>query len=292
MTTLVMPVDHIAAPDSGLRDKSSIKRLRVTFPRVVLSEWYKFASLRSSWITLATAVAVVIGLGALAAGVAAGDVQPQRPGGGVGGGRGFAGLDPTSLTLTGASLAQIILGILGVLLVSGEYSSGMIRASLAAVPRRLPVLWGKAIVIGAVSLVVAIPASFVAFLLGQRILGDHAHASLSDPGVLRAVLGTGIYLAAIAVLGVAIGALLRHAAGSIGVMFVLLLVAPGLLALVLPDSWSKAIVPYLPSNAGASFTSVVPADGLLSAGAGAAVLAAWIVVLLGAAAVLLRRRDA
>lgn len=292
MTTLVKTVDDIAAPTSGLRDTASIRRLRVTFPRVVVSEWYKFATLRSSWITLATAVAVVIGLGALAAGVAAGDVQPQRPGGGAGGGRGFAGLDPTSLTLTGASLAQIILGILGVLLVSGEYSSGMVRASLAAVPRRLPVLWGKAIVIGAVSLVVAIPATFVAFLLGQRILGDHVHASLSDPGVLRAVLGTGVYLAAIAVLGVAIGALLRHAAGSIGVLFVLLLVAPGLLGLVLPDSWSQAIVPYLPSNAGAAFTSVVPADGLLAAGPGAAVLAAWIVVLLGTAAVLLRRRDA
>ncbi|CAN5439945.1 ABC transporter permease [soil metagenome] len=292
MTTLAPPVDDLAAPDWGLRDAASIQRLRVTFPRVVLSEWFKFASLRSSWITLATAVVVVIGLGALAAGVAAGDVQPQRPGGGAGGGGGFAGLDPTSLTLTGASLAQIILGILGVLLVSGEYSSGMIRASLAAVPRRLPVLWGKAIVIGGVSLVAAIPASFAAFGLGQRILGDGASVSLSDPGVLRAVLGTGIYLAAIAVLGVAIGALLRHAAGSIGVMFVLLLVAPGLVKLVLPDSWATAIVPYLPSNAGASFTSVVPASGLLSEGAGAAVLAAWIVVLLGLAAVLLRRRDA
>ncbi|PVU84302.1 hypothetical protein DDP54_00120 (plasmid) [Cellulomonas sp. WB94] len=291
MTTLVLPVDDSAVPVSGLRDTASIQRLRVTFPRVVLSEWFKFASLRSSWITLATAVVVVIGLGALAAGVAAGDVQPQRPGGGAGGG-GFSGLDPTSLSLTGASLAQIILGILGVLLVSGEYSSGMIRASLAAVPRRLPVLWGKAIVIGGVSLVAAIPASFAAFGLGQRILGDGANVSLADPGVLRAVLGTGIYLAAIAVLGVAIGALLRHAAGAIGVMFVLLLVAPGLLGLVLPDSWATAIVPYLPSNAGASFTSVVPADGLLAAGPGAAVLAAWIVILLGVAAVLLRRRDA
>ncbi|NMM16300.1 MAG: hypothetical protein HHJ14_03890 [Cellulomonas sp.] len=119
--------------------------------------------------------------------------------------------------------------------------------------------------------------------------------------MLRAVLGTGVYLAAIGVLGAAIGALLRHAAGSIGVMFVLLLVASGLLGLVLPDSWSQAIVPYLPylpyllylpSNAGASFTSVVPADGLLAAGPGAAVLVAWIVVLLGGAEVLLRRRDA
>ena len=116
--------------------------------------------------------------------------------------------------------------------------------------------------------------------------------------MLRAVLGAGVYLAAIAVLGVAIGALLRHAAGSIGVMFVLLLVAPGILGLVLPDSWSKAYLPclpylpYLPSNAGASFTSVVPADGLLAAGPRAAVLVAWIVVLLGGAEVLPRRRDA
>jgi ABC-type transport system involved in multi-copper enzyme maturation permease subunit len=201
-------------------------------------------------------------------------------------------MDPTSLSLAGVGLAQIILGILGVLAISGEDSSGMIRATLAAVPRRVPVLSAKAIVIGAVSLVAAVPGTLAAFYVGQAIFGEGANASLSDAGVTQAVLGTGVYLAAIALLGLALGALLRHAAGAIGTLFALLLLAPNLLPLVLPDSWATTIVPYLPSNAGAAFTSVVPADGLLSAGAGAAVLAGWIVVLLAAAAVLLKRRDA
>lgn len=295
MTTAAAQVEIVGAPVTGLRDATDIARLKVTTPRVIGSEWFKFASLRSSWITLAAALAIIVGFGALAAGVAAGDIQPTGPRGGAAGAGpdpGSFGIDPTSLSLAGAMLAQIVLGILGVLAISGEYSSGMIRASLAAVPRRLPVLWGKAVVIGVTSLVVAVPSTFVAFFVGQAILGEGANASLSDPGVTQAVLGTGVYLAAIALLGLALGALLRHTAGGIGVLFVVLLVAPGLLPLVLPDSWSEVIVPYLPSNAGTSFTSVTAIDGMLSAGAGAAVLAGWIVVLLGGAAVLLRRRDA
>jgi ABC-type transport system involved in multi-copper enzyme maturation permease subunit len=292
MSTLVADVVAVAGPVTGLRRKSDVRRLKVTLPRVVRSEWFKFASLRSSWITIAVALVIIIGFGALAAGVAAGAVTPTRPGGGPGGGgRGFAS-DPTSLSLAGAGLAQVILGILGALAISGEYSSGIIRATLAAVPKRLPVLWGKVAVIGVVSLVVAEIGSLAAFYLGQTILGDGANVALSDPGVLRAVLGTGAYMAAIAVLGLAIGALLRHAAGAIGTLFALLLLAPGLLPLVLPTSWSDTLLPYLPSRAGAAFTSVVPAAGSLSAGAGALVLVAWIVVLLGVAAVLLRRRDA
>lgn len=289
MSTTTAKVKTTAAPRTGLRSASDTRRLKVTGARVTRSEWFKFASLRSSWITIAVALAVIIGFGALAAAVASGDVQPAHGGGP---GQGALGTDPTSLSLSGARLAQIILGILGVLAITGEYSSGMIRASLAAVPRRLPVLWGKAVVIGVVSLLVSVPAAFAAFFVGQRIFGDGANASLSDPGVTQSVVGTGVYLAAIAVLGLAIGALLRHAAGAIGTLFGLFLLAPGLLPLLLPNSWSDNIVPYLPSNAGAAFTSVHPAAGLLSAGAGAAVLAGWIVVLLGAAAVLLKRRDA
>ena len=290
MTTTLEPVETVTTPGTGLRTRADIARLKVTGPRVAASEWFKFASLRSSWITIASAIVVILGFGALAAAVSVGDVQPG-PGGGGGGGR-MALLDPTALSLAGAQLAGIILAILGVLVISGEYSSGMIRATLAAVPRRLPVLWGKAVVVGVVSLVVALPATFGAFWLGQSILGSGKNASLSDPGVLGAVLGTAAYLAGIALLGLALGALLRHATGAVGVLFTLLFLAPGLLPVVLPDSWSDAIVPYLPSNAGASFSSVTAADGMLSAGAGAAVLIAWIVVLLGAAAVLLRRRDA
>jgi ABC-2 type transport system permease protein len=280
-----IPTRNDVPETAGLRDPATASRLRVTFRRVAQSEWYKFTTLRSSWITLAAAVLVMIGFGVLAALVTSGEVT-AGPGGGP------DSTDPTSISLSGAMLAQIILGILGVLLISGEYSSGMIRASLAAVPRRLPVLWAKALIIGIVSLVVSTASALVAFLVAQQILGDGANAALSDDGVLRSVLGTGVYLAAVTLMGLAIAALLRHAAGAIGALFALLLLGPALLQVILPTSWEDTILPYLPSNAGSSFTSVVPPDGMLSAGAGAAVLAAWVVVLLGAAAVLLRRRDA
>lgn len=287
MSTTVAEVKTPPAPVSGLRSRSDVAHLRVTTWRVIRSEWLKFASLRSSWITILAAVVVIVSFSALAAAVTTGDVTP-----GNGGGPPQGATDPTSLSLSGSSLAQIILGILGVLVVTGEYSSGMIRATLAAVPRRLPVLWGKAVVIGFVSLLVSVPAVLIAFFLGQSILGSGANVTISDTGVIQAVLGTAAYLAAIALLGLALGALLRNAAGAIGALFVLLLLAPGLLGLILPASWEDAILKYLPSNAGSAFTSVVPANGLLSAGAGAAVLAAWIIVLLGTAAVLLKRRDA
>ncbi|TCO47002.1 ABC-2 family transporter [Kribbella antiqua] len=198
-----IPTRHDIVEVAGLRDPETASRLRVTFSRVTRSEWYKFATLRSSWITLATAVLVLIGFGVLAALVTSGEVTPGGPGGGP------DSTDPTSISLSGAMLAQIILGILGVLLISGEYSSGMIRATLAAVPRRLPVLWAKALVIGAVSLIVSTASALVAFLVAQQILGDGANASLSDDGVLRAVFGTGVYLAAVTLMGLAIAALLR-----------------------------------------------------------------------------------
>ena len=220
MSTLVAEVETIAAPVTGLNSRADVGRLKVTLPRVVRSEWSKFASLRSSWVTIVVALAIIAGVAAMATGVAAGDVaQPTGPNGGGGGG-GFAS-DPTRLSLAGAGLVQIILGILGAL---------------------------------------------AAFFVGQTILGDGANAALSDTGVFRAVLGTGAYMAAIAMLGLAIGALLRHAAGAIGTLFAVLLLAPGLLPAVLPTSWADVIVKYLPSNAGSSFSSEVPADGLLSAG--------------------------
>ena len=223
MSTLVAEVETIAAPVTGLRSRADVGRLKVTPPRVVRSEWSKFASLRSSWVTIVVALAIIAGVAAMATGVAAGDVaQPTGPNGGGGGG-GFAS-DPTRLSLAGAGLVQIILGILGIL------------------------------------------GALAAFFVGRAILGDGANAALSDTGVFRAVLGTGAYMAAIAMLGLAIGALLRHAAGAIGTLFAVLLLAPGLLPAVLPTSWADVIVKYLPSNAGSSFSSVVPADGLLSAG--------------------------
>lgn len=268
------------------------EHLAVTQRRVIHSEWIKLRTVRSWLIMIIAGAALLIAFGALASAVAAGAVTPAGPGGGGGGGGRFASTDPTALSLAGVTLVQLIVGILGVLVISNEYANGMIRSSFAAVPKRLPVLWAKVIVLAAVLAVVMVIAALAAFLIGQAILGDGKSTTLAADGVLRAVLGSGLYLAGIAVLGIAVGALMRSTAGSIAVVVASLLIIPGLASVVLPDSWQDNITPYLPSNAGAAFTSVNGSDTLLGAGAGAAVFAAWLVALLIGAAVLIRRRDA
>ena len=143
-------------------------------------------------------------------------------------GGGFASADPTAISLAGVTLAQLIVGILGVLFISNEYANGMIRSTFAAVPRRLPVLWAKAIVLGAVLAVVMVLASIAAFLVGQQLLGDGRSTTLAADGVLRAVIGSGLYLAGIGILGIAVGALMRNTAGAIAVVVASLLIIPGL----------------------------------------------------------------
>ena len=176
------------------------------------------------------------------------------------------------------------------MLVAGEYSTGMIRSTLAAVPQRLPVLWGKAIVFGGVTLVSMLVAALAAFFGGQAILGTQG-VSLFDTGVLRAVVGAAVYLTGVGLLGLALGALLRGTAAAIGALFGGMLVVPGLFPL-LPSSWNDTVGPYLPSHAGESFMSVTPSAGMLGPWAGLAVFAGYIVAALAAAAILLKRRDA
>ena len=266
--------------------------LAVTQRRVIRSEWIKLRSVRSWTIMAGAAAVLMVAFGALAASVASGAVTTPARGGG-GGGRGpFASVDPTAISLAGVTLAQLIIGILGVLIVSNEFANGLIRNTFAAVPRRLPVLWAKVVVLAGSLAVLMVIASVVAFLVGQLILGDGKNTTLAADGVLRAVLGSGLYLAGIGVFGIAIGAMLRNTAGSIAVVVAALLIIPGLASLVLPTSWSDNVLPYLPGNAGTAFTSVNGSDTLLSPGAGAAVFVGWLVVLLVGAAVLIRRRDA
>ena len=264
--------------------------LKVTQARVVRSEWIKFRSLRSTVITMAAGAIAVIGLGLLSAAFASGTISSPDGGGGPPGGN-----DPTGISLSGVMLAQLIIGSLGVMMTSGEYTTGMIRSSLAAVPKRLPVLWGKAIVFAGVTFVVMLAATLVAFLGGQAILSGAgvASASLGDTGVLRAIAGSALNLTGVGLMGIALGALLRSTAGAISTLFGIVLILPGLLQL-LPSSWNANIGPYLPSNAIGSFTTVQAEAGstMLSSGAGLAVFAAWVVVLLAGAAVLLKRRDA
>jgi len=264
-------------------------RLKVTLPRVIKSEWIKFWSLRSTLITLAAAVVVFVGIGLLASSIGA-DGGPG-PGGPGGPGGGSQATDPTSLSLAGTTFAQLILGTLGVLFIASEYSTGMIRSTLAAVPKRLPVLWAKVLVFVTVVFAVSLIASFAAFLGGQAIIGSGG-ASLSDTGVLRAVIGTAVYLTGAGVLGLAFGALLRSTAAAIATVFGLLFILPGISGLLLPDSWSDNVTPYLPSNAGSAFTAVAQSADHLSAWAGLAVFVGYIAVTVVAAAWRLKSRDA
>ena len=256
---------------------------KVTQLRVINSEWIKLRTLRSTPITLLIAVVIMVGLGLLITYVHATHPNPGRDQGGING---------AELSLVMYHLAQLAIGVLGVLIVSGEYSTGMIRASLSAVPKRLPVLWAKALVYAAVVLVLMTITSLVAFYCGQAILSSYGEAvKISDPGVARVVFGTGLYLTVVGVLGVGLGALIRNGAGAIATLVGLLIIVPGLSHL-LPSSWSPHIVPYLPSNAGGALLNVVPDSTLMSPWSGFALFVGYAVALLLIAGVLLKRRDA
>jgi ABC-2 type transport system permease protein len=262
--------------------------LKVTGPRVLRAEWAKFWSLRSSWITLAVAVVLLIALGSIASATYSPDTVGQDGPPGPGSGE----QDAVSLALLGVTFASLAVGVLGVLLSAGEYTTGMIRSTLTAVPRRLPVLWSKAAVIGPVILVLTTLGALAAFQLGTLGLdGEKIALSLGDDGVLRSLAGAGLYLALVAVAGVALGMLLRSSAGAIAVLVGVLLILPGLASL-LPDSLYDTINPYFPSNAGSALYALHQSSDALSPGAGLAVFAGWVALTLAGAAWRLVKSDA
>lgn len=259
--------------------------LRVTQSRVIRSEWTKLRSLRSTVLSLLAAVIFIIGFSVLVPSVTVAHWPPRDP-------QDLIGFDPTTRSLAGIFLAQLAVGVLGVLLISGEYATGMIRATLAAVPRRLPVLWAKAVVYAAITLVLTVPAVLGAFLIGQSIFtSKHLQTDLSQPHVARAVVGAALYLTVTGVLGLALGALLRNTAAAISTLFGLLFVLP-ILVRFLPSSYADPINKYLPSSAGQAVTHVSSDPASLSPWTGFAVFSLYAVVALVAAAVALRRRDA
>jgi hypothetical protein len=260
-----------------------VRRERVTFPRAVTSEWIKLVSLRSSWITFAAAFVAVVGLGALISYVTNTHWSRMNP-------IERAHFDPVGRSLGGVELAQLAIGVLGVLVVTGEYATGMIRSSLMAVPRRWPVLGAKLLVFGACTFVLSIVASFVAFLLGQQLLGSHG-TTLGAPHVLRTVIGVALYLTVVGALAVGLGFILRNTAGGIATFVGLMLVLPGI-ARLLPDTWQPHVLPYLPSNAGASVWAVQPDAGMLGTWTGYLVFCAWAAAALVLGLVVLQRRDA
>ena len=257
---------------------------KVTQARVLLSEWTKIRSLRSTIFSLLAAIVFIVGLAVLVPMVTVSHWPPRDP-------REALGFDPTTRTLSGIFLAQLAIGVLGVLLITGEYATGMIRATFAAVPARLPVLWAKAAVFAAVTLVLMVPTVLGAFLVGQSILtSKHLQTNLSNPGVLRAVIGAALFLTVVGLLGIGLGALLRNTAGGISTLFGLLFVLP-IIVRFLPSSWSDPINKYLPSNAGEAITHVHPDPTLLAPWTGFGLFCGYAVVVFIAAAISLRLRD-
>lgn len=276
--TTTTPVPLAAAPTGGVAVRP------VTQVRVLRSEWIKFRTLRSSVAVLAGSVLGVVGI-AVALGAfinnswASASTADRMP------------ANVVDHVMFGANLGQLLVGVLGVLVITGEYSTGMIRATLGAVPARLPVLWAKAAVFGAVAFLVGLVASFGAFGAGHAALGVHA-VSLGYPGALRAVFGVALYLTVTGLIGLALGFLIRNTAGGIAALVGVLLVLPAISA-ALPTSWQNNVVPYLPSYAGqALYTLGVGEHPMMAPWPGFALYVGYAALALAAAAISLRRRDA
>ena len=263
---------------------AAIEARTVGFANLVTSEWTKLRTLRSTYIT---ALIAALGTVAIAVLVCARYVQEyatMAPGDRQG--------DLTNFSLTGVYLAQVALGALGVLAVSGEYGTGMIRATFIAVPQRRLVLAAKGIVLVAATVVLGELTSFAAFGIGQAILsGKHIGMSLGDSGVLRAVAGAGLYLSATALLGFGLGALIRHTAGALSAFFGLLYASTALID-VLPTSWRNDMINYMPVNAGSQIMSVIHTPGALGAWSGFGVFLCYAGAAVAAAVIVIDRRDA
>jgi hypothetical protein len=281
MSTTTVPNSGSASVPAA----ATAPRGKVTQLRVITSEWIKFRSLRSTYLTLIIAVLAMIGLAALICWATASrwTTMPAME---------KVDFDPAGSSLDGYRLAQLAIGTLGVMVVTGEYSTGMIRATLSAVPRRLPVLWAKAAVFGAATFVVTAVASLLSFAVGQSMLSSqHIQTSLSASGVSRVLLGTALYLTLVGLLGVGLGTLVRSTPGGIASVFGALLVLP-LLTAALPASWANDIAPYLPSTAGESLTMLHTHAPQLSPWTGGAVFALYVAASVIGGAIVLKRRDA
>src|SRR3954451_2528733 len=255
----------------------------VTQSGVLRSEWTKLRSVRSTAWSLAAAFVLTIALADLVAAVVYSHWPHTQP-------ADRADFHPLDVAQVGVQLAQLAIGVLGVLVITAEYSTGMIRASMTAVPRRLPVLWGKIVVFAAVTFALMTPAILIAFFVSKAILSRRdIDVGFTAPGVPRVVLGAGLYLLVIGLFGLGLGAIVRNTAGGIALFAGLLFVLPPLMN-VLPASWNASASPYVPLQAGQALLSLHQGNQL-APWTGFGVLCAYSAVAIAIAAVLLRRRD-
>lgn len=260
----------------------------VAFGRLLQAEWTKLRSVRSTLWSFLLLVVLTLGFTLLFTSLTVAEwskstATQQRE----------IMADPVSTILgAGFQLSQLTICVLGVLVMATEYSTGMIRSSLLAVPRRTPMLWAKSVVFAVVVFVISEATAFPSFFIGAAIFHSKAPVSLGDPGVLRAIIGAGLYIAVLGLFALSIGAIVRHTAGAItGIIGFVLVLSP--LAQLLPGSVGKHVHAYLPSEAGHLIAQAHQGSSdLLSPWQGFGVFCLWTAVLLAVAAYLLTHRDA
>ncbi|MFH8609019.1 ABC transporter permease [Streptomyces sp. NPDC018029] len=248
----------------------------LTAKGIVRSEWHKLWTVRSTWITLLTGCALVIAVGITMGATYDGD---------------DAEIDTVVFTLFGTQLSQICLAVLGILVTAGEYSTGLIRASLAAVPSRLPVLWSKAGLFTAVAFTVCFVTNVVTFLAAQIWLsGTDKELALTDSGVLGALASSAAALTLLSLVALGLGALFRSVPGAIGAFVCAVLILPEVLTMV-PFSAVDTAMKYFPAQAASALGSVARVENTIAPGTALVTLALWSAAVIATASVLLKRRD-
>jgi ABC-2 type transport system permease protein len=275
MTTL-----PITAPAATRRTPAAApQRWRAGLPQTMRAEWTKLMSLRSTWWTL---LITAVGTYLVTYLATHGALHHSKSW--------YQDFDPTNVSMAGMSVGSLALGVLGILAVSGEYGSGTIRASLSAMPRRGTLISAKIVVVGLLTLLVGEALSFTAFLEGQAVLkGGAPTATLGQPGVLRAVALSGVFLALFALLGLGLGVVIRHTAGAIALFAGVTFLIP-----ILFNSISHNIARFAPELifANSVTTTVDQHTNALSVTMGVVCMVAYCAAALGFGAVLLNRRDA
>jgi ABC-2 type transport system permease protein len=279
-------------PTSGPRAEGAISERKKELPRgrygiggLLRSEWTKLRTVRSTMWTLGLTVLIGVGIGALSTGLARANWLTATP-------AERASFDPIGRSLTGVYFGTFTIGVLGVLVMSAEYSTGTIRAVFCAAPRRPLGLAAKALVFGAVTLVICEIVAFASFFAGQAFLTAPAtHAAIGSPGALRAVAESGLYLCVTGLLALGLATIIRHTAGAICAFLGILLLLPVIVA-ELPSSYDNDLSPYLPLRIGATIVSGPPLTNTFSPWTGLALLSAYAAAFLVIGAVFLVKRDA
>jgi hypothetical protein len=257
----------------------------VTQPRVVRSEWTKFITLRSTLWSLGIGMLLTLAFPIIFAAVTGSHWAHMPP-------HERADRHPLEIALAGVNVAQLAIAVLGVLVITGEYSTGMIRSTFLAVPKRLPVLWAKLGVYAVIAFVLTLPAVIASFYASQAILRRHhiLQISISSPGVVRTLVGGALYVMGVGVFALAIGAIVRNTAGGIALFAGIFFVIPPLMN-ILPLSWNNAISKWLPSEAGRQLFALHRDPSRIAQWPSGALFLGYCLLAIAIAAVLLRRRD-